>query len=356
MPDAGRAARDRAARWRRLNRRARVLTALSFLVLVVCPVAAWAFEHDTNPNIATIGAAYQWLGRTIFETTSAYKLTTGPGFVTYYVVRIAAVSLVAFATGTIASRLVTTVILKGKGMGTTKATGHVLICGWSSKGPEIVRELRAKQVDDPRRIVVLSRHQDDPTNDDEVEFIRGDPSDTADLHRAGLATCSTGIVLADESDPAATAGDKDARTLLTCLAVESINPDVYTCVEVVRSENRQHFERTRVNEMVVSAELTGALLAGSARTHGLSRLVADLITHPDGQEFYRMRVPADLVGTPTRDALRPVKERYDALLVGFVGTDDRFVLNPPNERILGADDVLLVITSNADALAAHAVG
>ena len=116
----------------------------------------------------------------------------------------------------------TTVILKGKGMGSTKAKGHVLICGWSSKGPEIVRELRAKDIGDKRRIVVLSRHADDPTKDESVEFLHGDPADTEDLRRAGLSTCSTAIILADESDPTSTAGDKDARTLLSCLAVESL--------------------------------------------------------------------------------------------------------------------------------------
>ena len=178
----------RAFAWRRLSRRLQILTGLTFLVLVICPIAVWLFEKGRNPNLHTIGSAYQWLGRTLFETTSAYKLLTAPGFVVYYIVRIAGVSLVAFGTGTIASRLVTNVILKGKGMGSTKAKGHILICGWSSKGSEIVRELRAKEVEDERRIVVLSRHTDDPTKDDSVEFLHGDPAEAEDLHRAGLLT------------------------------------------------------------------------------------------------------------------------------------------------------------------------
>jgi voltage-gated potassium channel len=341
---------------RRIGRRLRILCALLVLILVFCPLAIWLFERHQSANITSLGAAYQWLGRTLFETSSAYRLHTGGGFVIYYVVRIAGVSLVAFGTGAIASRLVTTVILKGKGMGSTRARGHVLICGWSSKGSEIVRELRAKEVDDPRRIVVLARHLEDPTRDDSVEFLRGDPSDATDLRRAKLEEASVAIILADESDPAVTAGDKDARTLLTCLAVESICPDVYSCVEVILAENRQHFVRTKVNEMVVSAELTGALLGGAARTRGLSRLVTDLVTHPAGQEFYRMRVPDELVGETLAAALSRIKTDYEALLIGFVNVErDGFDLNPASTRVLAADDVLLVISSNADALAAHAV-
>jgi voltage-gated potassium channel len=316
----------------------------------------WLFERDDSVNITSVGAGYQWLARTLFETASAYKLHTAGGFVVYYVVRFAGVSLVAFATGAVASRLVTTVILKGKGMGSTRAKGHVLICGWSSKGAEIVRELRAKEVHDPRRIVVLARHQEDPTRDPSIEFLRGDPADAHDLKRAGLEEASVAIILADESEPGASAGDKDARTLLTCLAVESICPDVYSCVEVILADNRQHFARTRVNEMVVSAELTGALLGGAARTPGLSRLVTDLVTHPAGQEFYRMHVPAELAGEQLTVALGRIKTDYEALVVGFVNADRQgFDLNPPSTRVLKPDDILLVISANAEALAAHAV-
>jgi Trk K+ transport system NAD-binding subunit len=99
------------------------------------------------------------------------------------------------------------------------------------------------------------------------------------------------------------------------------------------------------------------LLGGAARTRGLSRLVTDLVTHPAGQEFYRMRVPTELVGETLAAALSRIKSEYEALLIGFVNVErDGFDLNPSSTRVLAADDVLLVISSNADALAAHAVG
>ena len=84
----------------------------------------------------------------------------------------------------------------------------------------------------------------------------------------------------------------------------------------MKSENRVHFERTHADELVVSAELTGALLAASARTHGLSGVIADLLTHPEGQELYRVPLPAELVNQSTRHALEVLKDQYDSLLVG----------------------------------------
>lgn len=329
----------------RLSRRLLVRAGVAFAVLVVSPLLFWAFEHNHNGDVRTVGGSFTWLGRTLIEGGSAYDIHTAPGYVVYYLVGIAGVSLVAFITGSIASRLVSTVIAKGKGLGATRQSGHLVICGWSTKGAEIIRELRAKEVEDRRPIVVLAPLENDPTKEDDVEFLRGDPTQEYDLRRARIERADTAIILADESTPGADAGDRDARTLLTCLAVECINPDCYTCVEVIRSENRQHFTRTRANELVVSAELTGALLAGSATTHGLSRLVADLVTHPEGNEFYRIDPPPGVVGRTVEQALSLLKVSHEATLVGVLSDGVRFDINPLASRVIIATDQLLVIAS-----------
>jgi voltage-gated potassium channel len=113
-------------------------------------------------------------------------------------------------------------------------------------------------------------------------------------------------------------------------------------VEVIKSENRQHFERTHADELVVSAELTGALLAAAARTHGLTDVIANLLTHPEGQELYRVPLPPELVNQSTRHALEVLKDRYDSLLVG-VFVDGRCQVNPPNDTVLAAGSELLVV-------------
>jgi voltage-gated potassium channel len=330
---------------RRINKRFWQLAGLALIVLVLAPLLFWLSEHQENSDVEKVPSAYLWIVRTLIEEGSAYDIKTAGGFLVFYVVQIAGISLVAFVSGAIASKLVTTVMQKGKGMGSTNAKGHIVICGWSGKGAEIIRELRAREVQDPRRIVVLANLENDPTKVDDVEFFRGDPSDETDLLRAGIDRCSMAIVLADESMPAATDVERDARTLFTVLAVETVNADAYTCVEVIRSENRRHFTNTKANELVISAEVTGALLAGSAANPGLSRVVTNLVTHPEDQEFYRIPVPADLVGRPVSEALVSLKERQDALLVGIVRGIDDYLLNPPMTQNLAADDHLLVISS-----------
>jgi voltage-gated potassium channel len=326
----------------RVNRRLLIATLFIFVVLLFAPLFFWAVEHGRSADVHSVGDAYGWLFRTLFENSSPYKLRTQFGFLSYWTVRVAGVSLVAFATATIASRFVATVIKQGAGMGTFKGSGQILICGWSSKGIEIIRELRAREVEDQRDVVILADRETAPLEEKGVVFIRGNPSSAVDLERAGLERVSTVIVLADDSNVSNEPDDVDARSLLTTLAVESINPEAYSCVEVVKSENRPHFERTHADELVVSAELTGSLLAASARTHGLTGVIADLLTHPEGQELYRVPLPPELVDQTTRHALEIMKDLYNSLLVGvFIG--GRCLVNPPNETLLPLGSELLVV-------------
>jgi voltage-gated potassium channel len=331
--------------WGRVSRRLLLAAIFSFLVLVFAPLFFWAVEHGRSDDVHSVGDAYGWLFRTLFENTSPYKLKTQFGFASYWIVRVAGVSLVAFATATIASRFVATVINRGAGMGKFKGSDHLLICGWSPKGFEILRELRAKEVEDPRPVVILADIPTDPIDEKGITFVRGNPSDAGDLARAGLDRVSTVIVLADASNASNEPDDLDARSLLTTLAIESINAKAYTCVEVVRSENRQHFERTHADELVVSAELTGALLAASARTHGITGVIADLLTHPEGEELYRVPPPPEVTGQTFRHALDVMKDVHESLLLGLFSADGGCRVNPPGETVVVPGSELLVVRS-----------
>ena len=92
----------------------------------------------------------------------------------------------------------------------------------------------------------------------------------------------------------------------------------------------------------MSAELTGALLAASARTHGLTDVISDLLTHPEGQELYRVPVPPELADQSVRHALEVLKDAYDSLLVG-VFTNGKCTVNPPANTVLDAGGELLVV-------------
>ena len=312
--------------------------------LVVCGFLFSLVEKGHNPNVPSIGSGFKWLTLTLLTAGSPFDITTAAGNVIYYFVLVSGLGLVAMATGAVASKLVEFVLRRSSGMGEAKVSNHIVICGWSSMGDEILRELHAEEVDDKRPVVILANLESSPTRDELTTFIKGNPSTTDDLLRAGIDRADTAIVLADESNTAAGADERDAKTLLTTLAVESVAPNCYTCVEVIRSENKPHFERTKADELVVSAELTGALLAESAIVHGLSRAVSDLLTHPVGNEIYSVEAGAEVIGKTFNEALTELKHNHDCVLIGISPEGQHHIdLNPDGGRLMAAGDRMLVI-------------
>jgi Trk K+ transport system NAD-binding subunit len=134
----------------------------------------------------------------------------------------------------------------------------------------------------------------------------------------------------------------DAKTLLSVLAIESVCPKCYTCVEVISSRNRVHFERTNADEIIVSAELTGSLLASSAMTHGVGRVVADLIT-TEGAEFCSIDAPPWLDGVEFGTAVTLLKQRHGCLPIALATGGDDYEVNPTFETKIASGDRLLVI-------------
>lgn len=319
-------------------------TLIAVGVLFICSVSFWYFEPArTAPNF---GQAIFWVLRSLVQGEPPFEPATGIGQFLYFVVVITGVGIIAIVTAGIASRIIQWFMRKDAGMGEAKYRDHIVICGWSPKGHEILRELHAEEIVDKRPVVIVADLEQNPTEDDLVTFIRGSTSDQRTLHRANIPQAETAIILADESHAGMGADERDAMTLLTTLAVETLNPDVHTCVEVIRSDNVHHFERAKADEVVVSAELTGNLLASSAMTHGMSQVVADLTGHAEGSEFYSIDAPASLGGTTFAAAMERLKTSVDAILIGVASDGHDYDLNPPADRTIVPGDRLLVIAES----------
>ena len=74
-----------------------------------------------------------------------------------------------------------------------------------------------------------------------------------------------------------------------------------------------------------------------------AELIADLLTHPEGQELYRIPVPPELAGQTVRHALEQLKDMHESLLVGVFDAHGRCTVNPPSATVIGAGSELLVV-------------
>ncbi len=312
-------------------------------LIVVCGLLIRFVESTANPHVDSLPSAFAWVFIALLGDPPGDPVTVA-GKVTYYIIETLKPISVGLIIAALTTKVVQFLLRKGRGEGRVRLKDHFVICGWSGKGPEIIQELRGRgDAESGRPIVILAQLDDDPSKDALTTFIRGDPTNADDLIRAGIKDAHAAILLADNSYPGMDVEEMDSRTLVAALAIESIAPQVYTCVEVIRSENLDHFARTRADEIVVSAKLTGALLAHSAATPGLSNVVGELLTFPSGNEFYWIPVPDRLVGRRFGDVLIDLKSGFNCLPVALHSGSDRVRTNPPGEVELRAGDRLLVI-------------
>jgi len=226
---------------------------------------------------------------------------------------IASITFIAIITARITSWLVEFVRRGGSMVKKVKFSGHTIICGWNFQGERIVNQLLSPNQKRYRQIVVLAEIEQRPEMEECVEFIKGDPTQDESLIRAGVMKADSVIVLTDlDKGP----NEADAEALMVVLAVESLNRKVHTCVQLLNSANRTHLERAHADEIICLDQLGGNLVVASALNHGVSRIVAELLTFDIGSEFYRYdgHISDALVGREFTEAVQVLAQRRMILL------------------------------------------
>ncbi|NQS99670.1 MAG: NAD-binding protein, partial [Candidatus Omnitrophica bacterium] len=198
-------------------------------------------------------------------------------------------------------------------------SNHIIICGWNFQGEKIVKELLESGISSHREVVILANTEQRPMKDERVEFVKGDPTQDEALIRAGVRTANSVIVLNDLNRQT---NEADAEALMIVLAVESINRQVHTSVQIVNSSNRRHLERAHADEIICLDQMGGNLITASAINHGISCVVTELLTFNSGSEFYRYdrELSDGIVGKEFSEVAQMLVQQR-ILLLGFE-TDD----------------------------------
>jgi voltage-gated potassium channel len=235
---------------------------------------------------------------------------------------------------------------------------HIVICGWNFQGEQIVNHLLSPDQKQYRQIVVLANVEQRPVKDERIEFIKGDPTQDENLIRAGVMRADSIIVLTDLNRGP---NEADAEALMVVLAVESLNRKVHTCVQLLNSANRMHLERAHADEIICLDQLGGNLVVASALNHGLSHIVAELLTFNVGSEFYRYdgHISEAMVGREFAEVVQVLAQRRMILLA--VETNDSEELrrqlstdilykSPEEERVIVVNPLSQYKVRQGDAL------
>jgi voltage-gated potassium channel len=283
------------------------------------------------------------------EPTPVTPQTIG-GKVIAVLVMFMGVTIFAMFTGTVTAFMVERFRVGNSDVEIADVEHHLIICGWNSRAEIIIREYRSTTRTRYLPIVVISEQEIDLLSVPEdiranVMFVHDDFTRMVALDRANVLRAEACIILSDTSG-GRSEQDADARTILGALTVEKMNPEIYTCAELMNRSYGSHLEMGHVDDYVVSGEYNAYMLAQATLNRGLMGMLNELITNQHGQTFRRLVVPREWEGATYIDKMVQLKRDSNVALIGVRDADGEIVVNPVDHVFQLEDEIVVICNSN----------
>ncbi len=312
------------------------------IVTIVALAAALITLLEKPWTLESLGDSFYWGVTTIFGQGDSAYVKSPAGWLVSWLLILFGVAMLGTITGALVAAVIDFLLKEGQGMGAAGYRDHIVVCGWNATARDLIQELRGDEYH--RRIVLVHQAERNPAGEG-VYFVKGDPSEPADLQRAGIEEAAAAIVF-----PTDDSNDADMRDILVVMAIESIAPQVRTVVEVNNPRHADHFRRARADEILVSSTLASHLLARSALYPGLAALVTDIVSGGAGSELYRVELPAGYTDLSIDELSARLRAEHEATLLA-IGRGTELIANPRADFRLEAGDHAVVVAESLGTLA-----
>ncbi len=232
---------------------------------------------------------------------------------------------------------------------------HVVICGYSRLLPIIIYQLQSSRELGSKTIVVVADRdtidlQEDRYDIDisKVVFIRDDFTKASALKRAKIGEASVCIILSDKGkDGTLSDQDRDARTVLTALTIEKINPKVHTFIEILDYSNIEHLELEGiVDDIFIHDEFIGYAIASSVANKGLMSFISDVLSLRTPAKISKVDLPSEYLGSTFEEALVRMKKERNVIILAVERELDgkiEHISNPPLDYTFRGDEKIIVL-------------
>ncbi len=312
-------------------------------VILVIVLSSGALIALLEPDLSFISGVW-WSIVTL--TTVGYgdiSPSTAGGRILAVLIMFFGIGLLGMLSASLATLFIRKRMKEDMGMLASPVDNHIIICEWNHRSKAIIKELRADLQTRDIPLVLIADIEEKPIDDTNLFFVRGTVTEET-LDKAQLSKAKTVVVLGDD---AVETTARDAKVVLSTLTIESMNPAVYTVVELVDKANEQHCLRANADEIIIGSELSSHLIASAASDHGISKVVSELLSSRYGNEFYSMAVPKDMLGKKFIDVFIAMKTQSNATVLGVQNIRTReFISNPDVNYLVSQEDKLLVISKD----------
>lgn len=290
----------------------RLLGSLIMFLLLLFGSAYLVWLYEKGGDASYTDAIWSVLFTLIGQGEFATSPNTFVGRILVFFLSIFGVALFGVVFAEIMQRLINSKLKEMLGMSVCKFDGHVMICGWNTRGPHLVRQLMASG----RQIAVIAEEKPAGLNSD-IFFVQGIPSERESLIRGGIEKAKSAIILWEPK-----LGDDDSRAILTGLAVESMRPEIYTVMELHNPENERYARYAHVDDLLYTDSLIADITAMCTHYEGISSFIRDILcADDDGHSFASFDAPEEFSGKTVAELF----EHYSAqgmLPIGIIVPPD----------------------------------
>ena len=179
-------------------------------ILIIVAIAALLITLlEKEWTLGSFGKSFYWGLTTVLGQGDASYITSPAGWIISWLLILFGVALFGTITGALIAIVIDFLLKEGQGMGASGYEGHVIVCGWNSTARDLIQELKT---DDYKAKIVLIAALDKNPAGDGVYFVKGDPTEPADLERAGIAQASAALVFpTDDTNDSRHALDPDGH-------------------------------------------------------------------------------------------------------------------------------------------------
>jgi voltage-gated potassium channel len=234
------------------------------------------------------------------------------------------------------------VLRRFSGMEIPKISGHTMICGWNEIGNRIIETITSE--DPHTQIVCVCKRESKPFHNNKVLWLNGDFTQEVILKKAYVQTCKFAIILSDIDSVGGNQEYCDWQTILSVLAIENLNSEVYTTAELINPCNREHLEHANVDEIIVRGDFSGNLLSRAINNKGLSKVVRVLIDLSLNPSMFKINLPDNFKVMTYYDLVANLGKTYSATLVAYEDDKNNIIISPPKDQPIKNAKYIFVVS------------
>lgn len=304
----------------------RVVFAITFFALIGASLV-FLFEGNVNEQFKAMGDAVWWVLVTM--TTVGYgdkvPMTTG-GRIVGIIIMFFGLALLSSFTATISSFFIAKKLKEDQGLEEIKLKNHLIICGWNFTAEQILSRLE-REKKKTGSIVLINQLNEENIADIihrfsllKIKFVRGDYSKEVVLNRANIRMAHTAVILPGSSAGLGTKSDE--RTILSTLTIKSLNPKIKVFAYIIDRENLSHIRKAKADEVLISDDYAGYLMASHILAPGVPQTVHQLLSDDSLYRLSRQDIPANMHGKTYAELTKKIKSEQSGIPLGLGREDE----------------------------------